>query len=575
MRLRAKFFAPRIDEDLVTGRGYRLRSHFNLPTSGEDSKNTQPPPSYPPVVHCGRAMASSNEAKNTHLTEADIKVLLSWIEKPANFESIYGTSGKTTVGGKAKITKSAAYTQMAAHLRSKTMKYESLKPRNMQQRWENVVKKFREVFKLQGGTGMGLTAAEIRQGVSLPTKLEKMCPSFYRLEALFGERPNMHAHATVELGAVVRALAYAYENDDASSSSPHNSSSGGSSTISDESDDIVERPQRTAGLASMTATAMFSPGTPNSPSLDEFQDDDFPPNPLVQPSNSTPGTPQPALPQPSLQRKLVAKIEIAKSAKRAKKDEQKKTAKKTMLTTNSNAPQPPQSNSQPTDNKPTHASAHETRMSLSQAYARNTEAKIEFLGAKHEEEKRQWNEKQAVLRQQNLDELQEKRSARKQALLIELICQIKSAEDIEVFMKMELAPPHSEIVAITCTSFPSFSLKAGDITTINQAGTPTMDLSAASAVCIRLHGSKTNQGGAPATRMMARSVPPRALPGARRTLPPRKQGRDSPPRIPAATTSHGEDGLPSYVTAAQAPKVVQPSMRALSVRTRPDSVPTP
>ncbi|KAG6614051.1 uncharacterized protein IUM83_10136 [Phytophthora cinnamomi] len=395
-------------------------------------------------------MASSNEAKNTHLTEADIKVLLSWIEKPANFESIYGTSGKTTVGGKAKITKSAAYTQMAAHLRSKTKKYESLKPRNMQQRWENVVKKFREVLKLQGGTGMGLTAAEIRQGVSLPTKLEKMCPCFYRLEALFGERPNMNAHATVVLGAVVctavtesvptetevRALAYAYENDDASSSSPHTSSSGGISTISDESDDIVERPQRMAGLASKTATAMFSPGTPNSPSLDEFQDDDFPPNPLVQPSNSTPATPQPALPQPSLQRKRVAKIEIAKPAQRAKKDKQKKTAKKTMLTTNSNAPQPPQSNSQPTDNKPTHASAHETRMSLSQAYARNAEAKIEFLGAKLEEEKRQWNEKQAVLRQQNLDELQEKRSARKQALLIELIRQNKSAEDIEVFMKM-------------------------------------------------------------------------------------------------------------------------------------------
>ncbi|KAG6623733.1 uncharacterized protein IUM83_01848 [Phytophthora cinnamomi] len=231
-------------------------------------------------------MASSNEAKNTHLTEADIKVLLSWIERPANFESIYGTSGKTTVGGKAKITKSAAYTQMAAHLRSKTKKYESLKPRNMQQRWENVVKKFREVLKLQGGTGMGLTAAEIRQGVSLPTKLEKMCPCFYRLEALFGERPNMNAHATVELGAVV------------------------CTTVTE---------------------------------------------------------------------------------------------------------------SVPTETK---------------AYARNAEAKIEFLGAKLEEEKRQWNEKQAVLRQQNLDELQEKRSARKQALLIELIRQNKSAEDIEVFMKM-------------------------------------------------------------------------------------------------------------------------------------------
>ncbi|POM69287.1 Hypothetical protein PHPALM_14444 [Phytophthora palmivora] len=395
-------------------------------------------------------MVSTNEAMNTYLTEDDIKVLVSWIENPANFESIYGTSRKTTVGGKAKITKTAAYAQMAAHPRSKMKKYEGLKPRNMQQRWEHVVRKFRDVLKLQDGTGMGLTAAEIRQGVSLPTKLEKMCPCFYRLEALFGERPNMNAHATVELGAVVhaeinesvptetevRVLASAYENDDASRSSLHTSSSGGSSPICEESDDVVGRPQHMAELESGTATALFSPGTPNSPSLDEFKDHDLPPNPLVQPSNSTSATPQPALPQPPPQRKRVADIETAKPAKRSKKDKQRKTAKKTMLTTNPSAPQPPQSNSQPTDKKPVHASAHETRMSLSQAYARNAEAKIEFLGAKLEEERRQWNEKQAVLQKQNLDELQEKRSTRKQALLIELIRQNKTAEDIEVFMKM-------------------------------------------------------------------------------------------------------------------------------------------
>ncbi|POM67644.1 Hypothetical protein PHPALM_16319 [Phytophthora palmivora] len=309
-------------------------------------------------------MVSTNEAKNTHLTEADIKVLVSWIENPANFESIYGTSGNTTVGGKAKITKTAAYAQMAAHLCSKTKKYESLKPINMQQRWEHVVKKFRDVLKLQDGTGMGLTTAEIRQGVSLPTKLEKMCPCFYRLEALFGERPNMNAHATVELGAIVhaeinegvptetdvRVLASAYENDDASSSSLHTSSFGGSSPIREESDDVVGRPQNPAELESGTATALVSPGTPNSPSLDEFKDDDFPPNQLVQPSNSMSATPQPALLQPSPQRKRVADIDSAKPAKRSKKDKQRKTAKKTMLTTNSSAPQP--TLSQPTKNLP-------------------------------------------------------------------------------------------------------------------------------------------------------------------------------------------------------------------------------
>ncbi|OWY96153.1 hypothetical protein PHMEG_00033657 [Phytophthora megakarya] len=74
------------------------------------------------------------------MTEEDIKVLVSWMEIPPNRESIYGSDKKTTIGGKPKITKSAAYAQMAAHLHAKTKKCKDLKARNMQQRWENYVK---------------------------------------------------------------------------------------------------------------------------------------------------------------------------------------------------------------------------------------------------------------------------------------------------------------------------------------------------------------------------------------------------------------------------------------------------
>ncbi|ETI44681.1 hypothetical protein F442_10536 [Phytophthora nicotianae P10297] len=75
-------------------------------------------------------------------------------------------------------------------------------------------------------------------------------------------------------------------------------------------------------------------------------------------------------------------------------------------------------------------------MSLSQAFARNAEAKIEFLEAKLEEEKRQWNENQAILEHQKLDDLQERRTVRKQELLIELVRQQKTPEEITMFIKL-------------------------------------------------------------------------------------------------------------------------------------------
>ncbi|ETM44531.1 hypothetical protein L914_10258 [Phytophthora nicotianae] len=75
-------------------------------------------------------------------------------------------------------------------------------------------------------------------------------------------------------------------------------------------------------------------------------------------------------------------------------------------------------------------------MSLSQAFARNAEAKIEFLEAKLEEEKRQWNENQAIVEHQKLDDLQERRTVRKQELLIELVRQQKTPEEITMFIKL-------------------------------------------------------------------------------------------------------------------------------------------
>ncbi|EGZ13460.1 hypothetical protein PHYSODRAFT_411286, partial [Phytophthora sojae] len=66
----------------------------------------------------------------------------------------------------------------------------------------------------------------------------------------------------------------------------------------------------------------------------------------------------------------------------------------------------------------------------------------------------------------------------------------------------------SEIVAITGGSFKWFAVRAQDIAVLDAEGQPTLSPSKAQSVCMRLIGSKTNQGGSPTTRMLSRSGHP-------------------------------------------------------------------
>jgi hypothetical protein len=81
-------------------------------------------------------------------------------------------------------------------------------------------------------------------------------------------------------------------------------------------------------------------------------------------------------------------------------------------------------------------------MSLSAAYAKNAEAKVDYLKQKLEEERRQWNEKQAAAElqreaeaQQRLQEQEERRSQRKQELALERLHQGKSVGAIQTFVQ--------------------------------------------------------------------------------------------------------------------------------------------
>lgn len=110
----------------------------------------------------------------------------------------------------------------------------------------------------------------------------------------------------------------------------------------------------------------------------------------------------------------------------------------------------------------------------------------------------------------------------------------------------------SEIAATTSTTFWWFALTAADIAVIDAEGTATADPKKASAVCIRLRGSKTNRNGPPITRILSRSGHPHSCPVLGALLLFRARGNSPPEILAAVLVDKGE--RPRCVTAARVAK---------------------
>jgi hypothetical protein len=141
-------------------------------------------------------------------TPKDVRLLVTYMEDPAHFQQIHGESGKTANAAGRKLTKLAAFGEMARYLHHRYLHRHSeteglglLSARNMQQRWTNIRKKFTKVYKQsKSETGLGLTKKEMQKKMSVQEKLEIMSPCFTRLKALYGERANVSPVAIIELG---------------------------------------------------------------------------------------------------------------------------------------------------------------------------------------------------------------------------------------------------------------------------------------------------------------------------------------------------------------------------------------
>ncbi|KAG1699898.1 hypothetical protein DVH05_012337 [Phytophthora capsici] len=112
-----------------------------------------------------------------HLTRDDYRILVFWIGDERNFELIYVTRKKTTVGGLSKTTRLDGVKGMAEYLNLNTStRGLHLSGDMMQQRWRTFISsKFKPTLKKSvTETGLSLTNKELESGTSFEDKLEKL-----------------------------------------------------------------------------------------------------------------------------------------------------------------------------------------------------------------------------------------------------------------------------------------------------------------------------------------------------------------------------------------------------------------
>ncbi|KAL2607636.1 hypothetical protein R1flu_026209 [Riccia fluitans] len=131
------------------------------------------------------------------LKESDYELIVSFLEEPENFTALFGSRGKTKIGGKHQ-TKTTAFAIMSMQLQS--LGFPPCSATNLYKKVTCYCSRYESALSILKQTGSGLTDEEIARGLTLEAKLNKACPFFYQMDTVFGTKANMVPLATCELG---------------------------------------------------------------------------------------------------------------------------------------------------------------------------------------------------------------------------------------------------------------------------------------------------------------------------------------------------------------------------------------
>ncbi|EFP86125.1 hypothetical protein PGT21_050305 [Puccinia graminis f. sp. tritici] len=134
---------------------------------------------------------------NPPFNSDDYENVCSYLEEEANYTRLYGDGSKTSVG-KNKVTKGAAYDMFAIFINSSSNLRLRLTGSQLRQRIDGYKKRFMKAKDFAENTGAG-----IEEGDGLPTLaelLEKKCPCYERMYAIFGAKANVTPLAQFDSG---------------------------------------------------------------------------------------------------------------------------------------------------------------------------------------------------------------------------------------------------------------------------------------------------------------------------------------------------------------------------------------
>ncbi|KAK1931260.1 hypothetical protein P3T76_013449 [Phytophthora citrophthora] len=383
-----------------------------------------------------------------HLSKDDFRIIVTWMEVPANFQAITGILPKQ-MGLQPRIKKKDVFKALATHLLKHTSNpsLQVLTGRNMQQRWRTYMQRYYKTLKASK-KGVELSRADKRKGIlSVQVKLDVMCPQFARMKVLFGDQPIVKPSATTELSAS------SFPNQDQKDEYFGNDSDSDvdCSDVGETSAECGENAQAASAVAgTQSQLAPASSASADRLTMKELLAQD----PTKEPIAS------------ARQEEMVSAQE-----QRSPSQQQSSGAKRAPLSLNGPSENSKHHKYETKQKKQRHEAQHLLPATQSTKYD------YRYLVEKLEEEKRQWNEKLEVekalweadfdFRQRELDEqraereeekrrwdeeqkakklqheaeaeyrrleLEDQRAKRKHELLLELLRQNKSEKDINTFM---------------------------------------------------------------------------------------------------------------------------------------------
>ncbi|KAG9064045.1 hypothetical protein KI688_003224 [Linnemannia hyalina] len=180
-------------------------SASSAPSQGPSSLPTGESTSSTPAPQSNKATGQSSKER---FTKQDIETILTFLEHPPNFVSVFGSGGQTTIG-KPNKPSNQGYTTLAQVVSRQSKGRLNLNAKSMRERLARHRKTFATVKEKSQETGFGVTDEDQQKGIyTIGHKLESICTCYDRMDALFGSRPNV-----TPLGIFSSVIPVAQEQD--------------------------------------------------------------------------------------------------------------------------------------------------------------------------------------------------------------------------------------------------------------------------------------------------------------------------------------------------------------------------